>query len=686
MYRFNKFFFIFFAILFTRAHAQVNQPESFAKGSNLYQHSRVFNKKSNLIYYESLAPFYHGVASGDPQDDRVIIWTRVTPKELSNNRINVKYEVSKSVSFSSLIKSGYISTSPDRDYTVKIDVDGLEPGNTYYYRFEAFGKKSMIGKTKTTPTGQSANHLKFAVASCANYQAGYFNNYGIIARKKDLDAVVHLGDYIYEYGNSEYGSDSIMDDRIFEPYGEIVSEEDYRMRYSTYRLDTNLIRLHQQHPIICVWDDHESANDAYKDGAENHTDSTEGNWIGRKNVAKKVYFEWMPIRENFNRSIYRSIQYGDLANLIMLDTRLEGREEQINDVNDSNLYKTDRTLLGKDQKNWLKNELIKQECKWNIIAQQVIFSPLNVGWAYLQDNSLTYNQYESLFLDIWDGYPAERDELIDYIRTNKLNNTVILSGDFHSSFAFDVHENPTNLFFNSGFPFYVPSGYDAATGLGSVAVEFTTPSITSANFDENVGAASAAGFQTFINNPIVFPGLPSLGNPNPHIKFTDLINHGFFILDVKEDSVQANFYYADILEPTLVSKFGTALSTKTGENHLTISQMESNPKTQLDAPAPFNEFSNEVVGIEDNNTVKILGLYPNPATNVVQILFGLNSNTDVDIYLINSMGIEVKIKEYTKLSTGLFSKRLDISNYPAGSYFLKVVTPNGKTVSKLLIY
>ena len=278
------------------------------------------------FFNPSLFPFYHGVASGDPLQDRVIIWTRVTPNE--DQDIPVTWRVAEDVNMQQVVKSGTFQTNSGRDYTVKVDVSGLNAGQTYYYQFEALGKLSQIGRTKTAPQ-LDPSQLRFAVVSCANYQEGYFNVYRKISQRNDLDAVIHLGDYIYEYEEGGYGySDDVG--RGHEPESELVSLDDYRVRHSYYKLDADLMDVHQQHPFICIWDDHEFANNAYKDGAENHQPNTEGDWEVRKGNAWKAYFEWMPIRENpvSPNRIYRKISYGNLLDLFMIDTRIEGREEQ----------------------------------------------------------------------------------------------------------------------------------------------------------------------------------------------------------------------------------------------------------------------------------------------------------------------------------------------------------------------
>ncbi|WP_116126379.1 alkaline phosphatase D family protein [Lewinella sp. IMCC34183] len=285
----------------------------------LFTHTRPWTGARPQLAEADLRPFYHGVASGDPLADRVIFWTRVTPDTVDGRSIRGEWCVATDPGLEDLVQEGTFTIEGETDYTVKVDVDGLAPATTYYYSFSALGRDSLTGRTKTTPTGATADHLRFGVVSCSNFQAGYFNAYGRLAERNDLEAVIHLGDYIYEYANREYGNTEVWDDRIVAPDREIVSLEDYRNRYSTYRLDSDLRHLHQQHPIISVWDDHESANDSYETGASNHQPGDEGSWTDRKEWSRRAYFERLPIRETGNRSIYRTISYGDLADLIMLD-------------------------------------------------------------------------------------------------------------------------------------------------------------------------------------------------------------------------------------------------------------------------------------------------------------------------------------------------------------------------------
>ena len=267
--------------------------------------------------------FRHGVASGDPLSDRVILWTRVTPPPDAPRSIPVRWVLAEEPDLGDVVASGSLVAGPTRDYTVKIDVDGLEPGRSYYYRFDARGVGSPVGRTRTLPTG-SPDRLRLAFCSCASHAWGSFNGYRLIARRAELDCVLHLGDYIYEHGNGTYGDGAALG-RIPEPDKEIVSLADYRTRYAQYRRDPDLQEVHRQHPFIAIWDDHEFANDAWRDGALNHQPD-EGPWQERRNNALRAYLEWMPIREVAAGRAgqgWRHFRFGDLADLLVLETRLE---------------------------------------------------------------------------------------------------------------------------------------------------------------------------------------------------------------------------------------------------------------------------------------------------------------------------------------------------------------------------
>lgn len=561
------------------------------------------------------APFYHGVASGDPLTDAVIIWTRAVPLQVDSEYVVGKWQVATDKAMQQVIQTGDFKTDASKDYTVKIDVQGLASNTYYYYQFEAFGKKSIIGRTKTAPKANDSNHLRFAVVSCNNYQHGYFNAFRAISNQPDLDAVIHLGDYIYETGEGVYADKELK--RNVSPLTEIIDLKDYRLRYSQYRLDVDFIKIHQQHPFICIWDDHESANDAYHDGAQNHQPH-EGSWADRKAAAKQAYFEWLPIRNNPEKKINRVLKYGELADLFMLDTRLEAREKSPDNMYDDNYMDSTRVMLGKKQREWLFDALDNSTATWKIIGQQVIFSELVVGWANPLDRKAT----ENILLDIWDGYPVERQQIMDYFEAKKMKNIVFLTGDFHSAFAFEVTANPV-----------LSTTYNPTTSEGAVAVEFVTPSITSANFDEYLRKYRSRKFEECLNKPC--RGFPFFNktNPNPHIKFSDLDRHGFLIVDITEEAVQSNFYFVerrDVRDDNYY--FETALKVNSGSNHLEFAAENSSKAVRGESPMTYENNRDNVV---------ISGVYQTEKEVVVQV-HAAQRTTVSEVYLVDEQQQPIK--------------------------------------------
>ena len=481
--------------------------------------------KSSLekFYDADLAPFYHGVASGDPLQNAVVIWTKITPTD-SVPSITGEWEVASRDDFTGILLNGKFQTSPEKDFTVKVDVKGLDAGTTYFYRFKVGETYSAVGRTKTTPI--SADSLKFAVVSCSNYEQGFFNAYARIAERTDIDAVIHLGDYIYEYQAGKYGDSTTG--RFHEPPHEIVKLYDYRTRYAQYRLDKDLRTAHQNHPFITIWDDHEIANNSYQSGAQNHQPE-EGDYGKRKSAARQAYYEWLPVRES--PKLYRSVSYGNLAELIMLDERIEGRTAPVDSVDHPAIGDTTRHMLGVSQMNWLKDKLSQSTSQWKIIGNQVIFSYLNWGYA----PNFTIN------MDSWDGYPAERSQIIQHIKNENLENIVFITGDTHSSWALEVTEDP--------FGDYQENG--------AVAVEFGTASINSANSNER-----------FPTDTVKIHEKRIVGAPlNPQLKYTNLRDHGYLELTLLPEEVQARYYYVDkINEPSSVETLAKTLRAAAGEN------------------------------------------------------------------------------------------------------------------------
>ena len=460
----------------------------------------------------SLRPFYHGLASGDPLSDQVIIWTRVTPEV--HKPIDVQWMVALDSSMKCVVECGEYRTDATRDYTVKVDVQGLNPGSIYYYRFRALGKNSPIGRTRTAPEG-TTDHLRFAVASCANYQHGYFNAYGRIADRDDLNAVLFLGDYLYEDGvrTDDYGP---IPRREHHPSQELHSLDEYRKRHAFYKLDPALRRVHERHPFIAIWDDHEMIDDCYTKGAHLHSDRKDGTWEDRKRSAVQAYFEWMPVREPRGKEhyrIFRSFRYGDLAEIIMLDTRHEGREEQLESSNDQHLFDSQRSMLGEEQLHWFLTKLAESDAQWKLVGNQVVMSQIRGARN----------------LDAWDGYPAERDKVLSLIEKNGIKNVLFLTGDVHISIASNIARNPFDR-----------TKYDPTTGFGSIAVELTTPSISSANMNELL-KLPPRNYKTIIAEQ----GLYML---NGHVKMAELDNHGYFLLDLTSERAQADWYFVKTVQ------------------------------------------------------------------------------------------------------------------------------------------
>ena len=416
--------------------------------------------------------FTHGVASGDPLSDRVILWSRYKPASNESRVDNIIWQVAYDRSFGDLAASGITSTAAARDYTVKVDATGLQPGRHYFYRFEVNGQRSEVGRTKTLPRG-SVDRFRIGVASCSNYPQGYFHAYDDMA-KADLDLVLHLGDYLYEYAQGRYVNPIAEETlgRVVQPAAEILSLDDYRRRYALYRSDKDLRAAHAAHPWICVWDDHELTNNTWKSGAENHNEG-EGVFTERMAIARKVYHEWMPIRtaaQTDQAPIYRAFQIGDLADLIMLDTRLHGRDEQFIYERDiarlggpetfvkDHLFDPNRTILGADQENWLGAQLAASKDRgttWQVIGQQVLMG--KVGTPAVPDDVTAKmkaqlpDEYSErldglkplaeaklpLNLDAWDGYPMCRERVHAAFK-QLASNPVVLAGDTHNAWAFNM--------------------------------------------------------------------------------------------------------------------------------------------------------------------------------------------------------------------------------------------------------
>ena len=494
--------------------------------------------------------FRHGVASGDPLTDRVMLWTRVS---VPGPTASVSWVMAHDPKFARIVARGEQQTGAGRDFTVKVDAGGLEPGTTYYYRFEAARAQSAIGRTRTLPA-RGVARIRLGVASCSNYPFGYFNAYAALARRADLDAVLHLGDYIYEYANGGFGDGTALG-RIPRPDAEMVALADYRARHAQYKSDPDSQDVHRQHPFIVVWDNHEFTNNTWAGGAQNHNpEKGEGDWFVRRNAAIQAYFEWMPIREDrqaLSPLIYRTLKFGDLADLVMLDTRLVGRDLQAASRDDvAAIESPTRTLLGTAQEGWLRGELAESKrngARWQIIGQQVMFAPQS------RPGQPTSNA------DSWDGYRVARDRVFDMIEEQKLDSVAVLTGDVHSSWAFDLPRRPFD-------------NYDPGTGRGSLAVEFAGTSITSSS---NLGAGPNGEQQ-----------LRDIKQARPHLHYADGRYRGYFVVDLTRERLQADYFaMKTILDRTPEERFARGFAAPAGQMHLS-EQASPAPAQPAQDPAP----------------------------------------------------------------------------------------------------
>jgi alkaline phosphatase D len=490
------------------------------------------------------AVFAHGVASGDPLSDRVILWTRVTPPR-SANVIDGQWRIASDERMQRVVQRGRFRTDAMRDFTVKIDASGLEPGETYHYQFEARGAKSPVGRTRTLPVG-AVPRLRLAFVSCANYPYGYFNAYARIAERSDLDLVLHLGDYLYEYPLGRYANSALAGMRDVVPIQEMVTLEQYRARHALYKSDPDLQEVHRLHPFICVWDDHEFANDTYRDGAENHNPQEgEGDWRERRRTAVRVYDEYMPIRTAVRATdrIYRSFKLGDLADLIMLDTRLHGRDAQAKlasgaseiAADDATITNPARTVLGADQEDWLQRQLWTSKQRgaaWRVLGQQIMLAQLSLTAGHTVLNP-----------DQWDGYAPARQRLFQHLRERSIGDNVVLSGDIHSTWCADLTANPWDS-----------AAYDAASGRGVLGVEFTCPAITSPSPTRPADAVARA---------------QRLRAACPHFKYIELLRRGYGVLELTAQRAQVEMYHIDTVDkPDRSQTLSRVLVSERGDNTL----------------------------------------------------------------------------------------------------------------------
>ncbi|MFC8953360.1 alkaline phosphatase D family protein [Streptomyces sp. NPDC057101] len=493
--------------------------------------------------------FLHGVASGDPLPDGVLLWTRVTPSPEAvpgsglGPDVQVGWELAEDRAFARIVASGTIAATAASDHTVKADVRGLRPATSYWFRFTADSAVSPAARTRTAPAADAAvPGVRFGVASCANWEAGHFSAYRHLAARADLDAVLHLGDYVYEYATGTY-PEAKYTVRQHEPRHEIVSLADYRARHGHYKTDPDLQALHATHPVIAIWDDHEFANDAWTGGAENHTPGAEGDWAARVAAAKQAYFEWMPVRTSTEGTVFRRIRFGRLADLHLLDLR--SFRSAPAKAGSGSVDDPERSITGRAQLDWLKSGLAGSDATWQLVGTSVMISPVAFGAlpAHLLEPlaELMGLPKEGLAVNVdqWDGHTDDRRELLAHLTSRGIRNTVFLTGDIHMAWANDVPVKAAT------YPF-----------SASAATEFVVTSVTSDNLDDLLHVAPGT-------LSVVAAG--AVKAANRHVKWVDMDHHGYGVLDVTGERSQMDYYtVSDKADPAATTAWERSYRTLNG--------------------------------------------------------------------------------------------------------------------------
>ncbi len=519
------------------------------------------------------AQFLYGVASGDPLADRIILWTHAKRPDQEGD-VALSWQVASDAAFANIISAGTVTASMAAGNTAKVDATGLAPDNSYVYRFiDAQGNASPVGNTRTLPSAV-ATSVKFAVFSCTLYSAGFFNVYDS-ALNSGAQFAIHLGDYIYEYGSdpAKFGNTDATNTkvtavtlgRVVTPANDIVSLSDYRTRYAQYRLDANLQALHAKMPWITIWDDHEFANNAYMDGAQNHDIATQGSWSARKAVAAQAYHEWMPIRtpdaSNLLK-IYRKFDFGTLFSLHMLDTRIEGRTKQVygyyGDPFDAKVqpynwadYAAGLTLtngvypdaankmISDTQFKWLTGNIASATTTWQIVGNQDIMAklwyPQSVVAAFAQGTAafttavttyLSGARTETkipINMDSWDGYPIQRETLLQTVKATG-KKLVVLSGDSH------------NAWFNN---------LKSLDGTAQIGVEFATSSVTAPGYE----SAGLGGLASTIDGTLLTKGVNGTGmGLISDVNYSDTMRRGYLLMTVSAANVKGEFVFVDSIQ------------------------------------------------------------------------------------------------------------------------------------------
>jgi alkaline phosphatase D len=491
--------------------------------------------------------FTHNVASGEPGPDSMLLWTRYVPAA-ADGAIRLYAEVALDPGFTKVVAGASVRTGGYRDWTAKVTVDGLRPGLEYWYRFVApDGTRSPVGRTKTLPAGD-VRRFVLGVFSCSNLPYGWFNAYGHAAARSDLDLWLHVGDYLYEYGTASINAGDLVAGRRPEPAHEMLAIQDYRLRYACYRADPDLQRLHQRAPMIALWDDHESANDSWEGGAQNHQPAAEGDWNVRRAAAMQVYREWMPVSDE----PWRAYPLGTLATLYRTESRLLGRTQPadigaafraelpdaaLKSFRDGPWQDPSATMLGSTQESWLAHQLKAnaRSTAWQMIGMGTIMGrtlmPADaVGWLRadvgdravdgMKNNVRAARLGLPMWMDRWDGYPAARSRLLGAAQQADAD-LVMLSGDSHNAWA-----------------------YSLAEGGRPAGVEFAGQSVTSNGFEHNARVDPKVVARGFVD-------------ANPELKWADTSRRGYMTIEVTPQRITGEWLFMQTIKSRTTALAGT---------------------------------------------------------------------------------------------------------------------------------
>jgi alkaline phosphatase D len=553
-------------------------------------------------------PFAHGVASGDPLADRVVLWTRLTYRDPPPGQVPVSYAVATSPGMGDVVQEGTVTTGPDRDWTVKVDPAGLEPATTYYYRFStprgANGPgrasagdpaESIVGRTRTAPAGR-VDQLRFGVVSCTSYWSGYFNAYGRLADRDDLDLIVHCGDYVYDFPDPQ---EFVRARRgKFDP--EYVDFRDWRTldetrrRYALYRSDPDMVRAHQQHPWAVVWD--------------NHDIDIDGDDITMAEV-RQAFWEWTPTRPPRpdgsgepslqtgqvdpidSRYLYRHLPYGDLADVFAIDAQRWRDPEASGET----IYDPDRSLLGAEQFEWLTGAMTRSRIDgtdWRFVVNQKFMAPMRftnpprtvpLPYETVTAGNTVFNPSQ------WDGYPAERRRLFEHLRAYDVTDNIVVTGDMHMNWCSDLVEDPS------------PPAYEPATGdglKGSVGVEFAPSSVSRGGADETLQGIIAAESGRDQEDPAVQAAAVTgsralergLDAANESVQYIEWVEHGYGVVDLTPDRAALEFWWTPIHERAGAQRLGAGMlvprTNPAMENHAVRNPNPTPTSGEDRAPAP----------------------------------------------------------------------------------------------------